>query len=104
MVVVGTALMFAPAAMGLSPAPLVTGVIVGILAIALGLAGTDDQGRGILSLSAQAFYDRGLALGLLVAGVIFGLNGEPAALAFFGGAGVATLVLASTTSYSTARA
>jgi hypothetical protein len=103
LVAVGSALVAAPMALGLSAAAIVTGVIAGALATALGLAGTDDQGRGTLSLSAQALYDRGLALGLLVSAIAFGLGGYGNELAFFGGAGVLTLLLASLTRYSAGR-
>jgi hypothetical protein len=46
------------------------------VAVALALAGTDADSRGTLPLSAQAVYDRGLALGLMVTALIFGLAGE----------------------------
>ena len=86
--------------MGLDAAPLVTGVLVGTLAIALGLAGTEPGGRGTLPLSAQAVYDRGLALGLLLSGGIFGLAGQPEAMVLFEVAGVAMLVTTVVTRYS----
>jgi hypothetical protein len=98
-VALGAALIFMPLPLGLSSAAAVTGVAVGTLAIALGLAGTAPDGRGTLPLSAQAVYDRGLALGLLVAAVVFGLNGQDPALAFFGAAGVAALTVALGTGY-----
>ena len=72
----GSALIAVPFLMGLDAAALVTGVLVGTLAIALGLAGTEPGGRGTLPLSAQAVYDRGLALGLLLSAAIFGAAGQ----------------------------
>ena len=96
----GSALIAVPFLLGLDAAPLVTGVIVGILAIALGLAGTEPGGRGTLPLSAQAVYDRGLALGLLLSAGIFGVAGEPEAMALFAVAGIAALVMTSVTRYS----
>ena len=100
LVVAGTALIGGPFLMGLDPAPLVTGVLVGTLAIALGLAGTEPGGRGTLPLSAQAVYDRGLVLGLLLSAGIFGVAGEPEAMGLFAAAGIAALVMTSVTRYS----
>ena len=98
--VAGSALIAVPFLLGLGAAPLVTGVLVGTLAIALGLAGTEPGGRGALPLSAQAVYDRGLALGLLLSGGIFGVAGEPEAMALFAGAGLAALLMTAVTRYS----
>jgi hypothetical protein len=100
LMVAGSALIALPFLMGLDAAPLVTGVLVGTLAIALGLAGTEPGGRGSLPLSAQAVYDRGLALGLLLSAGIFGVAGEPQAMFLFAGAGLAALVMTSVTRYS----
>lgn len=100
LVVAGSALIAVPFVLGLNAAPLVTGVLVGSIAIALGLAGTEPGARGSLSLSAQAVFDRGLALGLLVSAVIFALFGEPEAMALFAAAGLAALVMTSVTRYS----
>jgi hypothetical protein len=86
--------------MGLGAAPLVTGVLVGTLAIALGLAGTEPGSRGSLPLSAQAVYDRGLALGLLLSAGIFGLAGQPEAMVLFLGTGITALVMTVVTRYS----
>lgn len=98
--VAGAALIAGPFMLGLDAAPLVTGVLVGSLAIALGLAGTEPGGRGSLSLSAQAVYDRGLALGLLVSALIFALFGEFEAMGLFAAAGLAALVMSSVIRYS----
>ena len=96
----GSALIAVPFLSGFGAAPLVTGVLVGTLAIALGLAGTEPGGRGSLPLSAQAVYDRGLALGLLLSAGIFGLAGEPEAMLLFAGTGLAALVTTAVTRYS----
>ena len=98
--VAGSALISMPFLMGLDPAPLVTCVLVGTLAIALGLAGTEPGARGTLPLSAQAVYDRGLAVGLLLSGGIFGIAGQPEAMLLFAGAGLATLITTAVTRYS----
>jgi len=100
MIAAGSALIVGPVALSLSAAAIVTGIAVGIVAMALGLAGTDSQGRGTLSVSVQAVYDRLLALGLLSAGVIFGLAGDRHALALFGALGLATLLVALSTRYT----
>jgi hypothetical protein len=99
-VVAGSALIGVPLLMALGGAPIVTGVLVGTLAIALGLAGTEPGGRGSLPLSAQAVYDRGLAVGLLLSAGIFGLAGEPVAMVLFAGAGLAALFMTAVTRYS----
>jgi hypothetical protein len=100
LMVAGSALIAGPFLLGLEAAPIVTGVLVGSLTIALGLAGTEPGGRGTLPLSAQAIYDRGLALGLILASAIFGFAGELEAMALFATAGVAALVMTSVTRYS----
>ena len=100
----GTVLLLGPALLELSAAALVTGVAVGALAMALGISGTSTEGPGTLPMSAHAAYDRGLAVGLLLAAGILGLTGDYSALIFFGASGLATLLMASTTSYSVRRA
>jgi hypothetical protein len=100
LVVAGSALIGVPFVLGLEAAPVVTGVIVGTLTVALGLAGTEPGARGSLPLSTQATYDRGLALGLIVSAALFALFGEFEAMALFGVAGVATVITTSVTRYS----
>jgi hypothetical protein len=100
LVLAGSALIAVPFLLGLDAAPLVAGVLVGALAIALGLAGTEPGSRGSLPLSTQAVYDRGLALGLIVSAGIFALYGEFEAMALFATAGVAALIMTSVTRYS----
>ena len=96
----GIGLIAGPLLVGAGTAALVTGIVVGALAIELGLAGTASEGRGTLPISAQAVYDRGLALGLFVAAAIFGLAGETAAAPIFAAAGALALVVTSITRYS----
>jgi hypothetical protein len=100
LIAAGSALIAGPFVLGLDAAPLVTGVIVGALAIGLGLAGTEPGARGSLPLTTQAVYDRGLALGLMLSAIIFALSGEPEAMALFAAAGLAALVMTSVTRYS----
>jgi len=96
----GTVVIVGPLFVGASAAAIVTGMIVGILAVALALSGTEFEGRATLPLAAQAVYDRGLALGLLVAAIVFGSAGESEAMAVFAAAGIAALVVTSITRYS----
>ena len=100
MIAAGAALIFGPAAAGLSGAALVTGVGAGVLAVALGLAGTADAGRGTLSASAQGAYDRLLGGGLLVTALAFGIAGQRGALVLFGAVGILALSVAAMTRYS----
>jgi hypothetical protein len=104
LVAAGSALIAVPFVLGLEAAPIVTGVIVGSLTIALGLAGTEPGARGSLPLSTQATYDRGLALGLIVSAGLFALFGQFEAMALFLVAGLATLITTSVTRYSTGTA
>jgi hypothetical protein len=100
LIAAGTALIVVPFAAGLGMAAVVTGIAVGVIGVALGLAGTDTEGRGTLPVSAQMVYDRGLALGLLVAGVAFGATGDQNALIVFGATGIGALLMTVTTRYS----
>jgi hypothetical protein len=102
LIVVGTILILTPVAVGLTTAAASFGLVAGTLTIALGLASSDDSGRGSLPVRVQATWDLGLALGLFVAGVAFGLAGQPSALALFVTAGVATGLIATNTRYSLA--
>ncbi len=96
----GSGLMAAPLLLEVGTAAIVTGTLIGALTVALGLAGTEAEGRGTLPVSAQAVYDRGLALGLLLVAIIFGFAGETEALLVFAVAGAAALVVTSITRYS----
>jgi hypothetical protein len=100
LVVAGSALIAVPFLLGLGAAPLVTGVLVGSLAIALGVAGTEPGSRGSLPLSTQAVYDRGLGVGLILSAGLFALFGELEAMALFAAAGLSALVMTSVTRYS----
>ena len=102
LIAVGAVLILTPVAVGLSTAAASFGLVVGALTIALGLAGTEDSGRGTLPILVQASYDRGLALGLLLAAIAFGVTGQPGALALFALTGVATGLIATNTKYSLA--
>jgi positive regulator of sigma E activity len=64
------------------------------------VAGTDSSGRGTLPVSAQAVYDRGIAVGLLLTALLFGAASETEAALVFGIAGAAALIVTSITRYS----
>lgn len=98
--VVGVALPALAWALALSVAAQIAGLVIAALVIALGLAGTAASGRGTIPVRAQAAYDQGLAAGLLTAAVIFGVAGDSAALALFGIAAAATLMICLGTRYS----
>jgi hypothetical protein len=100
LIAAGIGLIAAPALLGSGSAALITGLVVGALAIELGVAGTASEGRGTLPISAHAVYDRALAFGLFVAAAIFGLTGETDAAPVFAAAGALTLVVTSITRYS----
>lgn len=100
----GTALIGVPFAVGLGAAAIVTGLTVGVMIVALALAGTAPAGRGTLPLSAQAVYDRGIAFGLLIVAVVFGIAGDLGASLLFATAGVAALIVTSITRYSASTA
>ena len=100
----GTALIGVPFVLGLGAAAIVTGVTIGVIIVALALAGTAPSGRGTLPVSAQAAYDRGLGLGLLLVGIMFAVAGDTGAAILFAVAGVSALVVTSITSYSASTA
>jgi hypothetical protein len=100
LMVAGASLIAAPFALGFGAAALVTAVAIGWIMIALAVAGTDSSGRGTLPVSAQAMYDRGIALGLLLTSVLFATVDEGEAALVFAIAGAATLIVTSITRYS----
>jgi hypothetical protein len=102
-VVVGLALLFAPVTLALGVAGSITSIAIGVATVALGLAGSDETGRGVLPISAQAAYDLGLAAGLLAASVLFGIVGDGAALGLFLVTGLVVFTIAVTTRYTLAR-
>jgi hypothetical protein len=100
LMVAGAGLIAAPFALELDAAALVTAVGIGGTMVALAVAGTDSSGRGTLPVSAQAVYDRGIAIGLLLTAAIFGVASETEAALMFGIAGAAALIVTSITRYS----
>ena len=96
----GIGLIAGPALLGAGSAALITGLVLGALAVELGVAGTATEGRGTLPISAHAVYDRALALGLFLAAGNLGLTGETEAAPVFAAAGALALVVTSITRYS----
>ena len=100
LVAIGTALLLAPIAIGLSTAAIAAGVTIGVVTVGLGLAGTATSGRGTIPVSAHAAYDQGLAAGLLLSAGAFLLAGEPAAAALFAGIGLVQTIVGGITRYT----
>ena len=98
-IALGSAILAAPFVFGLGPAALVTGFVVGTVVIGLGI-GSSGTGRGSVSVSAHAAYDGGIAIGLIGAGIVFGIAGDLGALALLTGAGVLQTALVATTRYT----
>jgi hypothetical protein len=96
----GTALIGVPFAVGLDAAAIVTGMTIGVMVVALALAGTATEGRGTLPVSAQAVFDRGIAFGLLIVAAVFAIAGDLGASLLFATAGLSALVVTSITRYS----
>src|SRR4051812_39630861 len=101
LIALGAGLLAAPVWLFLAPAAIVTGLLAGVLAIGIGIAGTAASGRGTIPLRAHKVYDRALAAALLLTAAAFGAAGEPSALAVFGAAGAAQLLIGTNTRYST---
>ena len=100
LVTIGTTLLLAPVAIGLSAAAVAAGVGIGVLTVGLGLAGTAYSGRGTIPVAAHAAYDQGLAAGLVLSGAIFLVVGEPVAALLFAGLGFVQMVIGGITRYT----
>jgi hypothetical protein len=96
----GAGLIAVPFVLEFDAAALVTAVGLGGIMVALAVAGTDSSGRGTLPVSAQAVYDRGIAVGLLLTALLFGAGGETEAALVFAIAGGVALIVTSITRYS----
>jgi hypothetical protein len=96
----GAGLIAAPFVLGFDAAALVTAVALGGIMVALAVAGTESSGRGTLPVSAQAVYDRGIGVGLLLTALLFGAARETEAAVVFAVAGAAALIVTTITRYS----
>ena len=107
-ILAGFALMVLPAVLGLGTAAAVTGVLVGAILMGLAVAGAGQDhsagSRGTIPIGAHALYDRGIALGLILAALVLGIAGDRGAVLFFVGAGISLLALATSTRYSVVEA
>lgn len=100
-IVLGTAIMAAPFVFGLGPAALITGFLVGAVIIGLGIGSSGTSGsRGSIPVGAHAAYDGGIAIGLVGAGLLFGVAGDTGALLLLVGAGLIQVALSATTRYT----
>jgi len=95
--------MAAPFALALSTAAVAFSVVVGTMLVGLALTTSEPGGRGSLPLSAHAAYDRGFGIGLVAAGLGFGISDSYRAFGFFAAAGALELLLSATTRYAPRR-
>jgi hypothetical protein len=100
---IGAVLIVVPFVIGLPTAAVAFSIPVGALILGLALTASEPGARGSLPLSAHAAYDRGFGVGLVAAGVAFGLVDGVGSFAFFLIAGALELVLALTTRYTPSR-
>jgi len=100
---IGASTLLAPLVLGLSITAVIVGVAVGALAVGLGLAGTADDGRGVLPLTALASYDQGLALGLAISAGAFIVASQPLAVVVFATAALAQGAVSLSTRYTHTR-
>ena len=101
--ITASALIAVPFVIGLSVDATITAAVIGAILFGLAVSATGPEGRGTLPISAHAAYDAAIAFVLIVAALLFGATGEPAALIFLLAAGSAQLLLNSFTRYSPSR-
>ena len=100
LVTAGSALIAVPLLVGLDAAPIVTGVMVGILAIALGLAGTEPGGRGTSPSPPSSSTTAAWRSACCCPPASSPWPGQLEAMALFAVAGLAALVMTAVTRYS----
>jgi hypothetical protein len=99
LVATGTVLLLAPFMLGFGVAAVASGVIIGVLIVGLGLAGTAFTGRATIPAVAHTAFDQGIAAGLILAAALFAVFGEFGATALFFGAGLVELIAGTLTHY-----
>ena len=101
-ILLATALVALPLALGLGPAAVGAGFAIGVLLIGLAVSVYGDGSRGrAVPLSAHAGFDYALALAAIVAGIAIGIaTGELAATIFMVGIGAAMTALTAQTRFS----
>ncbi len=93
----GTLALFAPFALGFTPAGAVVSVLVGVCAIGLAFDAVQEPTQ----LSAHLAADYGIALGAVLVAVPFAIAGDAPAALFLGALGLMQLGLNAVTRYST---
>ena len=91
---IGAVLIGVPFVIGLPTAAVAFSIPVGALILGLALTASEPGARGSVPLSAHAAYDRGFGIGLVAAGIAFGLVDGLGSLVFFLIAGALELLLA----------
>jgi hypothetical protein len=93
--------MAAPFLLGFGLPAAVVAVAIGALITGVALAGTvDERGASAVPVSALYAFDYGIAIGLVGAGAVLGLAGDPRAALTLTIIGGAQLLLNVTTRYS----
>jgi hypothetical protein len=99
--VIGMFTMAAPFLLGFGLPAAVVAVAIGALITGVALAGTvDERGASAVPVSALYAFDYGIAIGLVGAGAVLGLAGDPRAALALTIIGGAQLLLNVTTRYS----
>jgi hypothetical protein len=99
--VIGMFTMAAPFLLGFGLPAAVVAVAIGALITGVALAGTvDERGSSAVPVSALYAFDYGIAIGLVGAGAVLGLAGDPRAALTLTIIGGAQLLLNVTTRYS----
>jgi hypothetical protein len=101
---VGTVLILLPFVLGLSATAVAFSLITGALVVGLALTASEPGARGSLPLAAHAAYDWGFGVGLVGAGLAFGLIDGFSSMLFFLAAGAVELLLVASTRYTPSRA
>jgi hypothetical protein len=99
--VIGMFTMAAPFLLGFGLPAAVVALAIGALITGVALAGTvDERGSSAVPVSALYAFDHGIAIGLVGAGAVVGLAGDPTAALTLTIVGGAQLLLNLTTRYS----
>jgi hypothetical protein len=99
--VIGMFIVAAPFLLGFGLPAAVVAVAIGALITGVALAGTvDERGASAVPVSALYAFDYGIAIGLVGAGAVLGLAGDPRAALTLTIIGCAQLLLNVTTRYS----
>jgi hypothetical protein len=100
----GAAMIILPFILGFGATAVAFSFTVGALVIGLALTASEPGARGSLPLAAHAAYDWGFGIGLLGAGLAFGLIDGYRPMIFLLAAGAVELLLVAATRYTPSRA